>query len=608
MPDNVLIIHSGYSGIAPERLIRKYNLKGKNVKYVPLDTTLKVKEFTCLYKSDYISREEYVRIFRDTRVLLEEYKAGYEQSIFEKEVLRGMDLFSAIESEIVYSIIGCLETVFVLERLLMNEGFSRIILIYDNKRTAGAILEYARQMIKGAHEILLYKNKNQTISKIKRMFYPVKNIGLLLYEMAVHMTDKNKLPVKVKGRKILIYGYTRNHLRAVGPLISKINENTDIVSLFVFGRWNTPKNISTELCGDYMPWIKMLSMIDIVKIFPFYACYLFFGNKPRLRKNILHRDFNVLEYVNAGNEILLKSIITNLYQVFCVTKKLIRGFKPSLGVVMNIVDWPGRVFCHICRIYGIKTLYLPHASMSNHPMFWNVLADMTAASGEGDVDLFVSRGNDAGKFTVTGRPMLDGIKDKVDAFKMQDILNEIGIIKTKPIALVITQPYGKEISKQEYEEYVRCVFETAKRNTEIFFVVKIHPVQDGIFEKNIAEEMGSTDIMFVKDIDIFKVIYASDVVIIYFSSVGLDAMLLDKPVIAVNLGKKPDFVDYVASGAALGVSRREEMGGILKKAVCDDETKFRMKAKRDEFIRRYAYKIDGNSTNRVINLINSMAD
>lgn len=137
-----------------------------------------------------------------------------------------------------------------------------------------------------------------------------------------------------------------------------------------------------------------------------------------------------------------------------------------------------------------------------------------------------------------------------------------------------------------------------------------NPLFDALFKKiqgrgkdasrtccaGLNEEMGLHDL-----------IKMSEFVINVESTVGLETMILDKPLININLTKRRDLVSYVETGAAQGAYKPEEISIAINRLLEDEIVKKRMEEARKIFISDYAYRIDGLSGKRVLDLIEKMA-
>ena len=83
-------------------------------------------------------------------------------------------------------------------------------------------------------------------------------------------------------------------------------------------------------------------------------------------------------------------------------------------------------------------------------------------------------------------------------------------------------------------------------------------------------------------------------------------MLLDKPLIDVDLTGEPYYNDYVEKNVALGVRKEEDLLPAIKSILENKEVKERLKKNRKKYIYEHAYKQDGKASERVLHLINKM--
>lgn len=111
----------------------------------------------------------------------------------------------------------------------------------------------------------------------------------------------------------------------------------------------------------------------------------------------------------------------------------------------------------------------------------------------------------------------------------------------------------------------------------------------------------SIDVHFVaKDSDTLGLLAICDLVLLMNSTTGLEAVALQKPLIVMNLGEQPDIVNYVQEGVAYGVYKPEDLKPTMEQLLRDDSC---LSQNREEFIRKYLYKIDGKAAERVVALI-----
>lgn len=106
--------------------------------------------------------------------------------------------------------------------------------------------------------------------------------------------------------------------------------------------------------------------------------------------------------------------------------------------------------------------------------------------------------------------------------------------------------------------------------------------------------------------NILELIAACDVLITWESITAIEAMLLGKPVVIVNLTGREDLMPYVSAGAALGAYRQEEIAARLKDALENMDVINMLRQAQKRLLERVFCKIDGRAASRAAALIHAM--
>ena len=164
------------------------------------------------------------------------------------------------------------------------------------------------------------------------------------------------------------------------------------------------------------------------------------------------------------------------------------------------------------------------------------------------------------------------------------------------------------ISDEEIIKNFKAVFETKQNIKNATLIIKQHPREGEKYTKMIEEYLNKNKIDTVimpKSSDTYEQLFVCDVMITKNSTTAMEAIVLDKPVVVLNLGGEPDAVDYVEQGVALGVYKEEDLKPAIEKLLKDDTD---LAKNRKGYIEKYLYKIDGEATERVVNLIEEMIE
>jgi len=221
---------------------------------------------------------------------------------------------------------------------------------------------------------------------------------------------------------------------------------------------------------------------------------------------------------------------------------------------------------------------------------------------------YISMGGSPEKIFVTGQPRFDLLYQK--QLDEDQLKSELGIPKDKGLITLATQPspslriWGEGL----YERVVTAVARAMAKFPEKQLILKLHPAETGVECRQILNQIGYSQAIICQDVDIHQLLNASDLLIAVHSTVALEAMLLDKPVITMNLSKQPDFFPYAESGAALGVYQEADLAPAMKRALYDPKIRNELEQNRKRFVEEHAYKLDGQASQRVADLINQLIE
>ena len=215
-------------------------------------------------------------------------------------------------------------------------------------------------------------------------------------------------------------------------------------------------------------------------------------------------------------------------------------------------------------------------------------------------DAHITMGAPADKIFVTGQPRFDLIRQvKIDR---AHIMAKLGVPGNSDIIVLATQPVGELRTEKNRGELIEAVLSAMIEFQEKQLVIKLHPSEKLEKYQEMLTKVNSNAII-CQDIDLYGLLRECDLLMAVYSTVALEAMILDKPVIIINLTGKPDIMPYAKSGAALGVYQKEDLAPAIRKALYDLEVRRELEQNRKSFVAEHVYKVDGQSSKRVAELI-----
>lgn len=207
----------------------------------------------------------------------------------------------------------------------------------------------------------------------------------------------------------------------------------------------------------------------------------------------------------------------------------------------------------------------------------------------------------ADKVAVTGLPRYDILSKANKIYSRSDFLKRYNINPEHRIVLWSTQchVFSDEENTANFEE----IFGAVKDLKDVTLAIKQHPAEEERYTEEILRRIKEDEINAVitpKDSDTYELLSVCDLMITRHSTTAMEAVALNKPVIILNLSGKPDPVEYVAEGVALGVYRNGNLRSAIERLLKDDSA---LASNRERYIEKYLYKIDGKATQRVLDII-----
>jgi len=227
---------------------------------------------------------------------------------------------------------------------------------------------------------------------------------------------------------------------------------------------------------------------------------------------------------------------------------------------------------------------------------------------------------------VTGQQRTDVLTNKNQIYYREKMLKRLGIESGKKIILFISQPHQ---DKQLRKKVGEAVLEAVKLLPDIFLIVKLHPYETkekliyrfakklGIYlgpaesdwlsgSSELYEEIAGIlkvrNYLVVKDIDLYSLLNACDIVILISSTVALESSLFNKPVISLNFGEV-DITSQVNRTVGMRVSDLKELVKVIRNVLEDSKTKRKTERISKSILSDFFYKIDGLASKRIVNLL-----
>jgi hypothetical protein len=357
-----------------------------------------------------------------------------------------------------------------------------------------------------------------------------------------------------------------------------------------------PRKDLNQLNGDFV-WLSGLIKTSVRK-------------KIKTASKWLISSYPAIENVaESPQEKLIARVLRSLHKtsVFYLAKSYAfeafftgKGFRSLSTVDENSPTI--RVMLDAARKAGLKTFGLQHGVI--HPLHMayrftekdivlNPFPDLTFSWGESWAECLFDFGHyPRQRVLLTGQPRTD-IIPVLSGMKRSEVIGHLD--DSRPVLVFATQPLKDEVLRRRISA---DLFSAAVRFPNLQLLVKPHPREtDMDYYRNIAADAGIHDLQFVRDTDLYLLISICDLLVTASSTVGSETIYFHKP-LAILDHLKLDEMGYDAAGVAFRATNADEMADIIR-GVLDGKLK-PDPGKYKAYIRQYAYKIDGQVADRIM--------
>lgn len=328
---------------------------------------------------------------------------------------------------------------------------------------------------------------------------------------------------------------------------------------------------------------------------------------------LTHRGVPVLKILRPWVEWFLRRRTVELVGILEHFGRLASARRPSALVTLEDLTAECRAVARRFRLLGIPVVVVQHGAVSADMAGFHVMPKeglVQAVWGETSREWHLAHGMPPDSEVVTGNPRFDPLH----GYRPPDralVLGALGLDPTRPTALLATEWFAGTSTALTVDGEERALLDILRRLREVRglqVLVKLHPTRVRENEPRMAQiirESGS-DAVLVRD-RLWDRLAAADVTLIFNSTVGLEALLLDRPLVAIQYYPRTEKIPYVAWRTALGVGRPEELVPVVTRALFDEGVRDSLRAAREAMLDRIVFSRDGRSADRVADLVAKVA-
>lgn len=425
--------------------------------------------------------------------------------------------------------------------------------------------------------------------------------------MKITKTKVYKKNHRSRHKKILLLTYTNhlsnNKIYRLENLIKEIKKNKEFESFILFAdplskrgykRIKNLNNLYQYYDEDISKKAKALSN-DLHKKWK--------GLDNKTKYDLFKKDsFHLWPFLKYSFDFFFsKEFLYFLILYYEIFKKIITKENVKAVVITgtstvfekNVIAAANQKYISVVRIqHGINLKNLrPQDSLGlmKHALFSNLAKKN-----------FLERGFKEKEIAVVGPLVYGDIKKYVGAKK--SYLNHKNI-------LIVTGPFveGSVFNKKDYFKIISRIIKEIKKLKDVKIAFKLHPRETHYldYKKIITKNNYNNVKVFSPNLtknQFHELIKWSDVFVNFGSNASLEAMIIDRPIVTIDLSNKNFNHNYWIKGnnAIIEIPLK----GMIRKAVeraLKDENE--LKLKRRAAVENYCGKIDGKAGERIVKLI-----
>ena len=287
----------------------------------------------------------------------------------------------------------------------------------------------------------------------------------------------------------------------------------------------------------------------------------------------------------------------------CLRVAFGRGLEKAARLLLMETLSPASKAAVACaRDSGIPVVVLQHGVIANAAVHRETDAECIASWGTLDAAWFSSNLARSTRVEPTGNPRYDDLSVP----RKRPVHPALrGIPAGSRILLFASSPFGHAVATDSlwnHDALQSAAVDAIRRIKEAYLLFKRHPAErpgplpgtSSGSDERVKEVVGG---------DTFSLIRASEVVLSMGSTVALEAMILDRPVIFLGPPHPDSPFHPPEDGGGLRALRGDDLGGFVSRLMAD--ARFRAETLRGqrEYLRRYYTPVDGHAADRVVEFL-----
>jgi hypothetical protein len=294
----------------------------------------------------------------------------------------------------------------------------------------------------------------------------------------------------------------------------------------------------------------------------------------------------------------------------------LRAVKPSVLCLYAESSGWGRAALAAARRAGVRSVALQHGILYRKYYSYRHDADeadcprpdRTAVFGEAARRLLIEAGRyPPDGLVTTGSPKFDALLQATRAWDRKAIRARLGVDGGERLLVVASRYRAIRDTHQSIGSAFAGLVQAVESLPDVRCLVKPHPAErPDAYQADLRRAGAGRTRVLPPGADLIELLYAGDALITVESLSAVEALVLGRPVIVLNM--PTHLGDLVEAGVALGVPAGGDPRPCLEAALHDGATRAGFDAARDRYLSELAMGVDGKATERILTLLRETAE
>ncbi len=407
---------------------------------------------------------------------------------------------------------------------------------------------------------------------------------------------------------LVLFVFTKNNINVVEPVVDALDDrvNTTVVT-HAHGFTNTGQDISTSLSNLNVPVVPLAKYSSLTSYKEEIKIVRQLARNPDSAQPFSDQKPHSISGVNLTPALQSRGWLYAALQYPRVARyvhmmqNMLRAEQPQSVLLKNDGPLPTRTVATAAENKGVPTLLVQHGVDLPSRRYVPV-SDQIAVWGERWQEVMERKGVERERIKITGAPQFDHLarysaKDQSQIREQLSVSIDCGTFTV----LLASQPFDDTIRSNLVQTAIGAVRDLP--NVEL--LLRPHPREDTELHKKAASDIPNVQV--VESDDIHDLLFASDVVLALRSTVVLEASLLNRPVVILDVSaEKPPIEEFSEQNGFTEVTNRAEARECIEEMKDSPKSVARYTNQQPRFGREYALNEDGGAAGRVARIIQNL--